>query len=158
MSVLKSTNREKYFFSCLTAQWWRSRRKFRWIFIATMNKHKHTLFQFTEYAHARVLNAAVRVREVWGMMWFSTLLRFFFCWKHRFIRVMTFSFAKVCIERTYCDRYYIERVNWYVTHTHTFDILDLLDCSMGARLARSDFQWVYNDEPHTTRRREMLRK
>lgn len=29
---------------------------------------------------------------------------------------------------------------------------------MGARLSRSDFQWVYNDEPHTTRRREMLRK
>lgn len=29
---------------------------------------------------------------------------------------------------------------------------------MGARLTRSDFQWVYSDEPHTTRRREMLRK
>jgi hypothetical protein len=28
---------------------------------------------------------------------------------------------------------------------------------MGARLTRSDFQWVYSDEPHTTRRREMLR-
>jgi hypothetical protein len=28
---------------------------------------------------------------------------------------------------------------------------------MGARLSRSDFQWVYSDEPHTTRRREMLR-
>jgi sphingolipid delta-4 desaturase len=29
---------------------------------------------------------------------------------------------------------------------------------MGARLSRSDFQWVYSDEPHTTRRREMLQK
>jgi hypothetical protein len=29
--------------------------------------------------------------------------------------------------------------------------------NMGARLTRSDFQWVYSDEPHTTRRREMLR-
>ena len=33
-----------------------------------------------------------------------------------------------------------------------------LDLTMGARLTRSDFQWVYSDEPHTTRRREMLRK
>ena len=29
---------------------------------------------------------------------------------------------------------------------------------MGARLTRSDFHWDYSDEPHTTRRREMLRR
>ncbi|CAF3321179.1 unnamed protein product [Rotaria socialis] len=29
---------------------------------------------------------------------------------------------------------------------------------MGHRLSRSDFHWVYSDEPHTTRRREMLQK
>ncbi|CAF3225755.1 unnamed protein product [Rotaria socialis] len=29
---------------------------------------------------------------------------------------------------------------------------------MGGSLTHSDFHWVYNDEPHTTRRREMLQK
>ncbi|CAF0882733.1 unnamed protein product [Didymodactylos carnosus] len=29
---------------------------------------------------------------------------------------------------------------------------------MGGKLARSDFHWVYTDEPHTTRRKEMLVK
>ena len=46
----------------------------------------------------------------------------------------------------------------YICILELFILYGFSDLTMGARLARSDFQWVYSDEPHTTRRREMLRK
>jgi hypothetical protein len=44
-----------------------------------------------------------------------------------------------------------------IIFNYSFILIIFSDSIMGARLSRSDFQWVYTDEPHTTRRREMLR-